>query len=634
MKPEIATQKEYNEAYQRSINTPDEFWKEIALTFDWFKRPNQVCNGSFDEGNIRWFEDGQLNLAYNCLERHLPRLDQKPAIIWEPNDPESSAKVISFRELFEKVQHFANVLCSLGVFEGDRVGIYMPMIPETLIAMLACARIGAVHTVIFAGFSSSALADRLNDCGCKVLLTADSFFRGNKEVRLKDISDEALVSCLSVKDVVVLNHTNRPVNMVEERDHWWDDLISQNLPFHFPCQMNSEDPLFILYTSGSTGKPKGIVHTTGGYMVYTAYTFRNVFQIKQDDVFWCTADVGWITGHSYLLYGALLNGVTTVLYEGVPTYPDAGRYWDIIDKHKVSIFYTAPTAIRALEALGLDPLEGKDLSSLRILGSVGEPINHEAWEWLFKNIGKERCPITDTWWQTETGGIMIASLAGVTEQRVSYATLPLPGIEPVLLDGMGHELNSNDDVIEGTLCIKKPWPGIARTTYGDHERYLHTYFSPYKGYYFTGDGARQDPDGFFRITGRIDDVINVSGHRIGTAEIEDVLNQHEKVVESAVVGFPHDVKGEALYAFVVCENDYQPEPSLTFDLQKLIADKIGSFAKPDKIQIITALPKTRSGKIMRRILRKLVSGETQNLGDTSTLTDPLVIEEIIEGLIK
>jgi len=635
MKPEITTPEDYHKAWKLSVDSSDDFWINIALTHDWIVRPQTALSGSLESADVRWFEDGQLNLAYNCVDRHLPQLGHKPAIIFEPNDPNQPARTLTYWDLFRQVQHFANGLCSLGVFPGDRVCIYMPMCPEALIAMLACARIGAVHSVVFAGFSANALADRINDSGCKILITADSFFRGTKEIRLKDIADEALLHTPSIRQVVVLPHSGASVSMQAGRDQYWKDLLDQNLPFHFPNQMKAEDPLFILYTSGSTGKPKGIVHTTGGYMVWCGYTFRNVFQTTKDDIFWCTADIGWITGHSYLLYGALLNGLTTVVYEGIPTYPDAGRYWDIIDKHKVSILYTAPTAIRSLIAQGTAPLSGKDLSSLRILGTVGEPINHEAWEWYHTNIGKGKCPIVDTWWQTETGGIMISSFAGVTDQRPTYATLPMPGIVPVLLDEKGNEIPANaSETVEGILAIQKPWPGMARTTYGDHERFINTYLTPYKGYYFTGDGARRDPDGFYRITGRVDDVINVSGHRIGTAEVEDVLDEHALVVESAVVGFPHDVKGEALYAYVVCADGSTPDGTFSGELQALVAEKIGAFAKPDKIQIVRALPKTRSGKIMRRILRKLASGDTDNLGDTTTLTDPMVVDEITAGIIR
>jgi len=631
MKPEITTLNEYLDSYNKSKESPNDFWMEIALKQEWVFRPKTVQNGNFSDGNTQWFEGGQFNLCYNCVDRHLPKLNNKPAIIWEANDPLTPSRTITYLELFKKVQHFSNVLAHFGVHQGDRVGIYMPMIPEALIAMLACARMGAVHTVVFAGFSAQSLSDRLNDSGCTVLITADSFFRGEKEIKLKEIADSALESCPNIHGVIVYNHTNCKVNMKKGRDHYWEDMLSQNLYFYFPAQICSNSPAFILYTSGSTGKPKGIVHNAGGYMVYTSYTFRNVFQLKDDDIFWCTADIGWITGHSYLLYGALLNGCTTVIYEGNPTFPDNGRCWDIIEKHKVTILYTSPTLIRTLEGLGNSIFENKDISTLRVLGTVGEPINQEAWEWYDANVGKNRLPIVDTWWQTETGGIMISSLANVTPSIPTFATLPLPGVFPAILDENGNEIVGEG---EGILVLKNSWPGLAQSIWGNPQKFIDTYFSNYSGYYFTGDGAKRDLNGNYRITGRVDDIINVSGHRIGTAEIENIINQHPLIVESAVVGYHHPIKGQAIYAFITPIANEKIPNDLFLSILNLVILNIGSFAKPDKIQIANSLPKTRSGKIMRRVLRKIVEGETKDFGDTSTLLDPNVIEDLVKGLVK
>jgi acetyl-CoA synthetase len=619
---------EYSRAYQKSTEQPHAFWDEIASEFRWRKSWEKTFEYDFNTAQNRWFINGKLNITENCLDRHLEALGDKTAIIWEPNDPNEPGKSFTYRELHQLVCKFANVLKSNGVKKGDRVCIYMPMVPEIAVAMLACARIGAIHSVVFAGFSASSLSERINDSECSMVITSDGAYRGAKEIAIKDVVDEALEKCPSVKNVIVYKRTGCKVNWTEGRDHDWNDLISQASLECQAAETDAEDMLFILYTSGSTGKPKGVVHTCGGYMVYTGYTFLNVFQYNEGEVFWCTADAGWITGHSYMLYGPLLNGATTLMFEGVPTYPDSGRFWQLTDKYKVNIFYTAPTAIRALEAAGTSFVEPYDLGSLRVLGSVGEPINEEAWHWYDKNIGKGRCPITDTWWQTETGGIMIAPLAGITPTKPGFATLPLPGIVPVLLDEKGNEITETE--AEGNLCIKFPWPSMIRTTYGDHKRCIENYFSTYPGYYFTGDGCKRDRDGFYRITGRVDDVINVSGHRIGTAEVESAINEHEDVVESAVVGFPHNIKGQGIYAYVICtkEKDYEV---LRNEIIATVQKIIGPIAKPDKIQVVSGLPKTRSGKIMRRILRKIAEGETSNLGDTSTLLDPAVVEEIKQG---
>ena len=625
----ISSFKEYQEVYKNSVEQPEEFWAEIADTFTWRKKWDTVLNWNFDEPNIKWFEGAQLNITENCLDRHLTTLANKTAILWEPNNPTEKAIHISYKDLHKRVSRFSNGLKSLGVKKGDRVCLYMPMVPELSIAVLACARIGAIHSVVFAGFSAKALSDRINDSDCTLIITADGSYRGAKTIDLKSIVDAALVTCPSINNAVVLKRTGSEVEMKSGRDLWWHDLIKDASIVCEATVMNAEDELFILYTSGSTGKPKGVVHSTAGYMVYTEYSYRNVFQHENTDVFWCTADVGWITGHSYVIYGPLLAGATTLMFEGIPTFPDAGRFWEIIDKHKVTTFYTAPTAIRALEACGLDFVKPYKLDSLKVLGTVGEPINEEAWQWYHKHIGKEKCPIVDTWWQTETGGMMIAPLAGITPLKPTYATLPLPGIQPCLVDAEGNEIEGTN--VEGNLCIKFPWPSIIRTTYGDHNRCKEVYFSTYPGKYFTGDGCKRDENGMYRITGRVDDVINVSGHRIGTAEVEDAINTHPLVIESAVVGFPHSIKGQAIYAFVILAATIEGSPKIKTEIIAEICSHIGAIARPEQIQFVSGLPKTRSGKIMRRILRKIASGERTNFGDTSTLLDPLVVEEILSS---
>ena len=620
---------DYNRAYEHSVNDPQGFWEDVASTFSWQSKWDKVLDWEFDTPNVNWFVNGKLNITENCLDRHLADKGDKIAIIWEPNDPNEDAISITYNELHQRVCEFANVLLNNGAKKGDRICLYMPMVPELAIATLACARIGAIHSVVFAGFSAKALADRINDADCNILLTSDGLFRGTKQLCLKDIADEALKHCNTINACIVLKRTNQDVNMVDGRDLWWHDEL-QKVNHHCDAQiMDSEDPLFVLYTSGSTGKPKGVQHHCGGYMVYAEYSFRNVFQYEEDDVYWCTADIGWITGHSYIIYGPLLSGATTIMFEGVPTFPDAGRFWEICEKHRVNIFYTAPTAIRALQAYGTEVIEKYDLSSLKTLGSVGEPINEEAWEWYYKNIGKEKCWIVDTWWQTETGGIMISPLAHITKMKPTFATLPLPGIQPCLVDTDGNEIQGND--VEGNLCVKFPWPSMIRTTYGDHERCKQVYFSTYPGKYFTGDGCKRDKDGFYRITGRVDDVINVSGHRMGTAEVENGINEHVSVVESAVVGYPHDIKGQGIYAYVILDSSIDGSEDLKKEILLTVTTEIGPIAKPDKIQFVSGLPKTRSGKIMRRILRKVAEGDTSNLGDTSTLLDPNVVQEIING---
>ena len=620
---------DYNRAYEHSVNDPQGFWEDVASTFSWQSKWDKVLDWEFDTPNVNWFVNGKLNITENCLDRHLADKGDKIAIIWEPNDPNEDAISITYNELHQRVCEFANVLLNNGAKKGDRICLYMPMVPELAIATLACARIGAIHSVVFAGFSAKALADRINDADCNILLTSDGLFRGTKQLCLKDIADEALKHCNTINACIVLKRTNQDVNMVDGRDLWWHDEL-QKVNHHCDAQiMDSEDPLFVLYTSGSTGKPKGVQHHCGGYMVYAEYSFRNVFQYEEDDVYWCTADIGWITGHSYIIYGPLLSGATTIMFEGVPTFPDAGRFWEICEKHRVNIFYTAPTAIRALQAYGTEVIEKYDLSSLKTLGSVGEPINEEAWEWYYKNIGKEKCWIVDTWWQTETGGIMISPLAHITKMKPTFATLPLPGIQPCLVDTDGNEIQGND--VEGNLCVKFPWPSMIRTTYGDHERCKQVYFSTYPGKYFTGDGCKRDKDGFYRITGRVDDVINVSGHRMGTAEVENGINEHVSVVESAVVGYPHDIKGQGIYAYVILDSSIDGSEGLKKEILLTVTTEIGPIAKPDKIQFVSGLPKTRSGKIMRRILRKVAEGDTSNLGDTSTLLDPNVVQEIING---
>ena len=619
----------YKELYTQSTENPDKFWGDVAENFRWRKKWDSVCEWNFDEPKIEWFKGAKLNITENCLDRHLDKRGNKIALVWEPNDPKEKFIRWTYRELHDKVCRFANVLKENGCKKGDVVAIYMPMIPELTVATLACARIGAVHSVVFAGFSAHALADRINDAQATMVLTSDGLYRGLKEIPVKRVVDEALEDCTSIKKVVVVQRTNWAVNMVVNRDVWLHeelDKVDSDCPAE---SMNSEDMLFILYTSGSTGKPKGIVHTCGGYMVYADYSFRNVFQTDESDIFWCTADIGWVTGHTYIVYGPLLAGATTVMFEGIPTFPDAGRFWQIIDKYGVNQFYTAPTAIRALMAQGDEHVLSYSLDSLKVIGTVGEPINEEAWYWYHVHIGKERCPVVDTWWQTETGGIMISALGDHGPHKPTYAGYPLPGIQPVLLDSEGNEIEENDK--EGYLAIKHPWPSMLRTTYGDHNRCKNTYFSHYKGYYFTGDGAKRDENGMFRIIGRVDDVINVSGHRFGTAEIEDAINRNPQVAESAVVGFPHDIKGQGIYAYVIVRDRIDDDKVLKAEIIETVVEEIGKIAKPDKIQIVSGLPKTRSGKIMRRILRKIAEGDTSNLGDTSTLLDPKIVEEIAAG---
>lgn len=640
---QISSREEYEAIYQRSITDPEGFWADIAGNFQWHKRWDQVLSWNFEEPRIEWFKGGTLNITENCLDRHLSDQADRPAIIWEPNDPQTPHRIISYRELHAKVVQMAHVLQHNGIKKGDRVCLYMGMVPELAIAVLACARIGAIHSVVFGGFSAQSIADRLQDAKAEFIITCDGAYRGNKEVPLKNIIDNALAQCDFVKKVIVLKHTNAAVNMVAGRDVWWEEEIKKIEALgnpDFPAvTMDAEDPLFILYTSGSTGKPKGVVHTCGGYMVYTAYSFVNVFQYQPGDVYFCTADIGWITGHSYIVYGPLLAGATTLMFEGIPTWPDAGRLWDIVDKYKVNILYTAPTAIRSLMSYGLEPFAHRDLGSLKVLGSVGEPINEEAWHWFHKYVGKEKYPIVDTWWQTETGGILISNLAGITPAKPSYATLPLPGIQPLIVDEKGEaakpSLNeAGEMVVSGNLCIRFPWPGMLRTTYGDHERCRQNYFATYKDLYFTGDGCYRDVDGNYRITGRVDDVLNVSGHRIGTAEVENAINMHEDVIESAIVGYPHDIKGQGIYAFAVLDKDHSSDQELIRKgILQTVTDRIGAIAKPDKIQFVSGLPKTRSGKIMRRILRKIAEGAMDNLGDTSTLLDPGVVAEIKQGKI-
>jgi acetyl-CoA synthetase len=627
---QIKSLKDYQEAYTKSVSDPEAFWAAIADHFQWKKKWDAVLNWNFKEPKIEWFKGAKLNITENCIDRHLVDKADQPAIIWEANDPNEHHRVLTYKQLHQKVCLFANVLKNNGVKKGDRICIYMPMVPELAIAVLASARIGAIHSVVFGGFSAQSIADRINDAQCEMVITADGGFRGAKDTPLKNVIDDALVQCKSVKTVIVLTRTRTPISMIKGRDKWWEDEIKKVETLgQIDCEpevMDAEDELFILYTSGSTGKPKGVVHTCGGYMVYTAYTFQNVFQYQPEDIYFCTADIGWITGHSYIIYGPLAQGATTLMFEGVPTYPDAGRFWDIVDKFKVNIIYTAPTAIRSLMQSGLDYVKDKDLSSLKVLGSVGEPINEEAWNWYNENIGKGKCPIVDTWWQTETGGIMISPIAGITKTKPCYATLPLPGVQLELVDEKGKVIEGNG--VSGNLCIKFPWPGMIRTTYGDHERCRQTYFATYQNKYFTGDGCLRDEDGYYRITGRVDDVINVSGHRIGTAEVENAINMFTDVVESAVVGYPHEIKGQGIYAYVILNHDSDDEELTRKDISMTVSRIIGAIARPEKIQFVKGLPKTRSGKIMRRILRKIAEGDVANLGDISTLLDPAVVEDI------
>jgi acetyl-CoA synthetase len=626
---QITSFEQYQEAYQQSVNEPEQFWGSIAENFVWKKKWDQVLSWNFTEPNIKWFEGAKLNITENCLDRHLLADGDKPAIIWEPNNPEDDSVTLTYKMLHEQVCRFANVLKRNGAQKGDRICIYMPMVPELAIAVLACARIGAVHSVVFGGFSAKSIADRINDAQCKLVITADGAYRGNKQIPLKDVIDDALIGCPTVEKCIVLTHVRTPVSMLKGRDVWWEDEVKHVNNVCEAEEMDAEDLLFILYTSGSTGKPKGVVHTCGGYMVYAGYTFSNVFNYQPGEVYFCTADIGWITGHSYIVYGPLSQGATSVIFEGIPTFPSPSRFWDIVEKHKVNTLYTAPTAIRSLMGFGDEPLAGKDLSSIRVLGSVGEPINEEAWHWFDEKIGHQKAPIVDTWWQTETGGIMISPIATVTPTKPSFATLPLPGIQPILVDENGNEIEGNG--VNGNLCIKFPWPGMLRTTYGDHERCKQTYFSTYENLYFTGDGCLRDEDGYYRITGRVDDVLNVSGHRIGTAEVENAINMHAGVIESAVVGYPHDVKGQGIYAFVIYPDMHGDVELTKKDILQTVTRVIGAIAKPDKVLFVSGLPKTRSGKIMRRILRKIAEGETANLGDISTLLDPAVVQQIIDS---
>lgn len=629
---QIHSIEEYQTAYKRSTDNPEAFWAEIASSFSWKKTWSKVLEWNFIQPDIKWFIGGKLNITENCLDRHLALNGNKKAIIWESNDTNEASRTLTYKELHEQVCMFANVLKNNGANKGDRICIYMPMVPEAAIAILACARIGAIHSVVFAGFSANSLSDRIRDCECSITITSDGTFRGAKEIPIKEIVDEALENCPDMKKVIVLKRTGRKINMKVGRDLFWEDEMKKVNTDCPAIEMDSEDMLFILYTSGSTGKPKGVVHSCGGYMVYTAYTFQNVFQYKENEIYWCTADIGWVTGHSYLIYGPLLSGATSLMFEGIPVWPDAGRFWQVVDKHNVNIFYTAPTAIRSLEAQGLDFIKPYRLNSLRILGTVGEPINEEAWHWYHKNIGKERCPIVDTWWQTETGGILISPLAGITELKPGFATLPLPGVQPMLVNNEGKEIEGNN--VEGNLCIRFPWPSMIRTTYGDHERCRQNYFATYPGLYFTGDGCKRDENGYYRITGRVDDVMNVSGHRIGTAEVENAIDEHPEVVESAVVGYPHSIKGQGIYAYVISTSKREDLDVFRQEIKDIVTKIIGPIAKPDKIQIVRGLPKTRSGKIMRRILRKVAEGETSNLGDTSTLLDPTVVDDIQSGALQ
>ena len=640
---QITSIEQYKEQYEKSVTQPETFWAEIAENFLWHKKWDKVLEWNFTEPKIEWFKGGKLNITENCIDRHLEKLGDKPAIIWEPNNPEERTRIVTYSRLHKRVCQFAQVLLNNGVKKGDRVCIYMGMVPELAYAVLGCARIGAIHSVIFGGFSAQSIADRLYDAQAEYIVTCDGAYRGAKDIPLKSIIDDALIGNRTIKRVIVYTRTRTPVSMIKGRDVWWEDemehaetqIEKDNIITMPAVEMDAEDPLFILYTSGSTGKPKGVVHTCGGYMVWTNYTFVNVFQYKPGDVHFCTADIGWITGHSYILYGPLSAGATSVMFEGIPTWPDAGRFWDIVDKYKVNIIYTAPTAIRSLMSYGLDPVKGKDLSSLKVLGTVGEPINEEAWHWYDDNIGKNKCPIVDTWWQTETGGILISNIAGVTPAKPSWATLPLPGVQPVLMDEHGKEATETDEhgLLKGNLCIKAPWPGILRTTYGDHERCRTNYFATYENLYFTGDGALKDKEGYYRITGRVDDVLNVSGHRIGTAEVENAINMHAGVIESAVVGYPHKIKGQGIYAYVIYSHMHVDEEQTRNDIFQTVSRVIGAIAKPDKIQFVKGLPKTRSGKIMRRILRKIAEGDMESLGDTSTLLDPAIVDEIKQNKV-
>lgn len=638
---QITSLQQYHADYKKSAEEPEAFWGDVASNFYWRKKWDKVLDWNFTEPKIEWFKGGKLNITENCIDRHLETMADKPAIIWEPNNPEERVRVVTYARLHKRVCQVAQMLVNNGVKKGDRVCIYMGMVPELAYAILGCARIGAIHSVIFGGFSAQSISDRLYDAQAEFIITCDGAYRGGKDIPLKSVIDDALIGNRTIKRVIVYTRTRTPVSMIKGRDVWWEDemdyaetQVEKDGKVSFPAEeMDAEDPLFILYTSGSTGKPKGVVHTIAGYMIWTAYTFVNVFQYKPGDVHFCTADIGWITGHSYIVYGPLAAGATSMMFEGIPTWPDAGRFWDIVEKHKVNCIYTAPTAIRSLMSFGTAPIQGKDLSSLKVLGTVGEPINEEAWHWYDENIGKKKCPIIDTWWQTETGGTLISNLAGVTPGIPSWASLPMPGVQPLLVDERGHEITEKDEHghLKGNLCIKAPWPGILRTTWGDHERCRTNYFATYPGLYFTGDGALKDEGGNYRITGRVDDVLNISGHRIGTAEVENAINMHSGVVESAVVGYPHDIKGQGIYAFVIYNGHHGDENLRRQDISLTVSKIIGPIAKPDKIQFVSGLPKTRSGKIMRRILRKIAEGEIANLGDTTTLLDPGVVDEIKDG---
>ncbi|MEI8058711.1 MAG: acetate--CoA ligase [Ferruginibacter sp.] len=638
---QITSFEQYQSDYKKSIEDPEGFWGNVAENFEWRKKWDKVLDWNFTDPKIEWFKGGKLNITENCIDRHLKTIADKPAIIWEPNNPEERVRVVTYQRLHKRVCQVAQMLTNNGVKKGDRVCIYMGMIPELAYAVLGCARIGAIHSVVFGGFSAQSIADRLFDAQAEFIITCDGAYRGDKVISLKNVIDDALIGNRTIKKVIVYTRTRTPVSMIKGRDIWWEDemehaenQVEKDGKVSFPAEvMDAEDPLFILYTSGSTGKPKGVVHSVAGYMLWTNYTFVNVFQYKPGDIHFCTADIGWITGHSYIVYGPLSAGATSLMFEGIPTWPDAGRFWDIVEKHKVNCIYTAPTAIRSLMSFGTDPIKGKDLSSLKVLGTVGEPINEEAWHWYDENIGKKNCPIVDTWWQTETGACLISNLAGVTPAMPSWASLPLPGVQPILVDENGKEITEADEhgIMKGNLCIKAPWPGILRTTYGDHERCRTNYFATYPGLYFTGDGALKDAKGNYRITGRVDDVLNISGHRIGTAEVENAINMHSGVVESAVVGYPHDIKGQGIYAFVIYNGHHNEENLTRQDISLTVSKIIGPIAKPDKIQFVSGLPKTRSGKIMRRILRKIAEGETANLGDTTTLLDPGIVEVIKNG---
>ena len=628
----INSLKEYNNQKEKFTQNPEKFWEEKANSFVWKKKWSEVLDWNFKDAKIKWFSGGKLNITENCLDRHLKKRGNQIAIKWIANNPNEKSIDLTYKELHKQVCKFSNVLKKHGISKGDRVCLYMPMVVELSIAVLACARVGAIHSVVFAGFSAKSLSDRINDAKCNTLITADGGFRGNKITPLKDISDEAMLSTPSIKTCIVLKRTESEVSMKSKRDYWWHNEMDGADEYMDAEIMDAEDELFILYTSGSTGKPKGIVHSTAGYMIYSQYSFENVFQYSEGDVYWCTADIGWITGHSYIVYGPLLSGATSIMFEGVPTYPDSSRFWQIVEENKVNIFYTAPTAIRALEAKGLDFVKKHDLSSLKVLGTVGEPINEDAWNWYSKEIGNGNCPIVDTWWQTETGGIMISNLAGITKEKPTFATLPLPGIQACIVNDNGKEIIANNT--EGKLCVKYPWPSMARTIYGDHKRFIDTYFSAFPGYYFSGDGCYKNEEGMFRITGRVDDVLIVSGHNLGTAEIESAIDEHKNVCESAIVGYPHDIKGNGICAFIICHHTPSDPLKLNVEINKLIVKHVGPIAKLDKIQYVVGLPKTRSGKIIRRILRKIANGETKNLGDTSTLLDPSVVQSIIQGSIN